>query len=338
MDDKRSYSIDFIKGIAAISIVCLHCENNDAVDSLIHLVGRMAVPMFFIITGYYLPSMIKSGSLGRHICKLLRILIGGLLFYLSLYCIEAAIHGVFWDRLFQIVQWRKLWECLLLARIPLNIGAGHLWYLLAILYILLFVLFFTRKSQLRSLFFLIPILFLVGYLISSFDVDYSLRPYYQNYLFIGLPYVLLGSCIFEGSWPKMTNKRLGLWIALSAVAYLAEIVLYVIIGLPSHREHYLAIIPLVSFILIWAAGNPQFGRNSFISRIGRKYSIYIYVVQFYIAAKLWTPFHGSSLNSKIQMLLSVALSILVSYIFVIVKQKVFGYGKDRKRGRVFTNS
>ena len=47
----RVCSIDFVKGIAAILIVCLHCFRLDAIDGLIHIIAKLSVPVFFIITG-----------------------------------------------------------------------------------------------------------------------------------------------------------------------------------------------------------------------------------------------------------------------------------------------
>ena len=317
----RFHSIDFVKGIAALSIVCLHCANNDAFDSIIHLVGRMAVPMFFIITGYYLPSMIKSGHITNHIVKILKIILGGFLFYLAMSSLDAYLKGNLWEHLTHLIEWNVLGRRLLFAHFPFNVDAGHLWYLMAILYVLCFILLFTRKYPVKKLYVLIPILFMGGYLISTFDSNGAMRSYYQNYLFTGIPYVLLGSYIREhGTGQQLSNHRFGLLIVIFAGLYLAEIGLYVFTGLPSRREHYLCIIPLVSLILMWAVKNPQFGRGNFITTIGREYSTYIYVIHFYFMNKMWIVFHGTSLDSKLQMLTSIAISLLVAYLYVQLKK------------------
>ena len=317
----RSFSIDFVKGIAAILIVCLHCANNDAFDSIIHLIGRMAVPMFFIITGYYLPSMIQSKHITNHIIKILKLILGGLLFYLPLHCLDGYVKGNLWAKLSNVILWDKLGRQLLFANYPFNVEAGHLWYLVASLYILCFLLLFSKKYPVKKLYVLIPILFLGGYMISSFDFDDTMRAYYQNYLFIGMPYVLLGSFIREHKTRKrLGNRCLELLIVIFATLYLGEIGFYLVTGLPARREHYLCIIPLVSFILIWAAKNPQFGSKNIFTTIGREYSIYIYIIHFYFAGKMWVLFHGTSIDSKLQMLTSIALSLLVAYLYVQTKR------------------
>ena len=323
MSGNRVSSIDFIKGIASLLIVCVHCANEDAFDSVIHLAGRLAVPLFFIITGYFLPTMIGSGRLGKHIRKVARILLAGTVFYLLAFLIEASVRHSLMEQLLRIIDLRHLWRPLLLGKFPLGIGAGHLWYLVSTLYILLFLFWFSQNHPVRNLYPLIPILFLGGYIISSFDTDFSLRPYYQNHVFIGLPYVLLGSFIRErGKDIHLPDNKLCLLTGLFAICYLAEIGLYLLTGIPARREHYLSIIPLVSLILILVARHPDFGRHYVFSTIGREQSICIYIIQFYVAEKVWLLFHGSPLASKLQMLTSIAICLIISFLFSFAKHLV----------------
>lgn len=318
--NKRSYSIDSIKGLAAILIVCLHCANEDAFDSVIHLMGRMAVPMFFIITGYYLPSMIKSRHIISHITKILRITIAGLIIYTILYVVDSLLMDDFNYRLSIVLNFRHILSSLFLGRFPLSVNAGHLWYLVSVFYILVFVFLYTKRYKIANLYFLIPFLFCIGYVISSFP-NVS-RLYYQNYLFIGLPYVLLGSYIRDKD-VSFSDKKIKWLIVIFSILYLTEIGFYLLIGLPAHREHYFCIIFLVSSILIWASNHPDYGEGSILAMIGKKYSIYIYVIHFYIVQKMWIIFHGSSLDSKWQMLSSIVLSLLVSYLYVKIKKMIF---------------
>lgn len=315
----RSYSIDFIKGIAAIAVVLLHCSNEDIIDSAIHLVGRMAVPMFFIITGYFLPSMIKTDHIKKHIIKVIKIATGAMAFYFPLFCIEAYLTGNLRYQLSNIFRLDDIWEKVLFSQYPFYVNAGHLWYLIAIIYILSFIYFYTKKYRINNLYRLIPLLLIIGYIISSFEVND--RKYYQNFLFVGMPYILLGSYIHERStYIIIRNRVIGLLITLFSILYLAEIALYLHIGLPARREHYLCIIPLVSFILIWAARNPNFGEKCLITTIGRDYSIYIYVFHLFFVRRMWIIFHGSPIDSKLQMFFSLLLTLLTSFIYVKLKE------------------
>ena len=179
----RVYSIDFVKGIAAILIVCLHCFRLDAIDGLIHLIAKMSVPVFFIITGYYLPDMISSGRLLIHIRKILKITVCSILLYIFLYVIDPNRSGIL-DALKTVFMFNSSTITnLLCGRMPIDVNAEHLWYLISVLYILIFFSLFTKKESIRKFYICIPILFFIGYLISSVvdGIKGNSRHFYQSY-------------------------------------------------------------------------------------------------------------------------------------------------------------
>lgn len=317
----RTYSIDMIKGWAALSIVCLHCTNSDAFDSVIHLIGRMAVPMFFIITGYFLPTMLGSGRLHKHIIKILKIFVYSVLLYLLLLCVEGLIKGDIASKLSNVINSTNVLQLLLLGRNPFNVNGGHLWFLIAEFYVLIVLYFYTKHWRIERLFKYIPILFFIGYILSSItDIP---RIYYQNWLFIGLPYILLGSYIYRNK-DKVSSTKFYFTILLIvfSIIYALEIGSYSLLNLPVHREHYLSIIPLVAIILIWASKYPNIGKDWAITSIGKNLSLYIYIIHFYIVQKMWVFFHGSRWDSKWQMISSILISVFVSYIIYNFKDKI----------------
>ena len=317
---KRSVSIDALKGIAALLVVCLHCENSDTLDSVIHIFARMAVPMFYLITGYFIPDMIERNDMKRHFVKILKITLFSLALYFILFCIESIATGAFPNKLYTIVSWKSFVNSLILGRTPFSINAGHLWYLVSIIYILGFISIYTRKYSIKSLYYLIPILFLSGYIISS--ITGIKRVYYQNYLFIGLPYVLLGSFIKEKMSSFSLNKKtIDLLLVLLPILLACEIFIYVSFGLPSRREHYLLMTPYVALLLIWSTRHPTFGEKAKLTLIGRRYSLYIYIIHFYIVQKMWLVFHGGRWDSKWQMLTSLFLSLTISYMYYHIKNR-----------------
>ena len=316
----RFSSFDLIKGIAALLIVCLHCENSDVFDSILHLMGRMAVPMFFIITGFFLPKLIKKGLLNKHIVKILKITLLSSILYILLFFIDSIVLNKSFQDINSLFSWEQFKYGLLFGRNPINNHGGHLWYLFSILYVMFFVYLFIKKYNISRLYVLIVPLFLIGYVLSS--IQDMPRPYYQNYLLIGLPYVLLGSLISEQSLETFfTNKRVKILLSVCALLYVLEIGLYVSVNLPAHREHYLMIIPTVSLILIWCKHNPQAFQKSLLARIGRDYSLYIYVFHFYIVQKMWICFHGEVYSSKLQMSVSLILTLFICHLYIKMKYR-----------------
>lgn len=50
---KRNYCLDFIKGIACICVVFMHCEFPGILGIVIQCVSRFCVPFFFMVSGYF---------------------------------------------------------------------------------------------------------------------------------------------------------------------------------------------------------------------------------------------------------------------------------------------
>ena len=52
----RNWKFDYIKGIACIVVICLHCPLPGKIGEAVIYGIRFSVPLFFMITGYYCES------------------------------------------------------------------------------------------------------------------------------------------------------------------------------------------------------------------------------------------------------------------------------------------
>ena len=50
---KRNYSLDTLKGIAAIFVIFIHAQFPSSIGKYIAYLGTFAVPLFFMVSGYY---------------------------------------------------------------------------------------------------------------------------------------------------------------------------------------------------------------------------------------------------------------------------------------------
>ena len=48
-----NYCLDFIKGIACIFVVFMHCEFPGITGTLVQAISRFCVPLFFMVSGYF---------------------------------------------------------------------------------------------------------------------------------------------------------------------------------------------------------------------------------------------------------------------------------------------
>lgn len=59
---KRNIGIDILRFVCAFLVVCIHVPFPGVVGGCIKAVARIAAPIFFMSTGYFLVSPVKIGA------------------------------------------------------------------------------------------------------------------------------------------------------------------------------------------------------------------------------------------------------------------------------------
>lgn len=270
----RQAALDVVKCVAAFLVVDIHAGIPGYAGYGLLAFARVAVPLFFMITGYFYPILVEKGRLNGYLRKLLLwtlvasaffLLFNGLLYFRNDMLPELA------DKCF---SWKPLLYWLLVNACSFG---GHLWYFYAILYALAILLIADRLKLRPWLYRLLPLLLLGNYLL-------SFTPYlitYRNFLFTGLPYLLLGCLIRENRQKAVSLLPAGrkAVYSLLLLCFLlgAELMLYKLLGAQMNRDHYLFTCPLTVGIFLLALRHPSFGSGSVFARIGQVYSPYIYM-------------------------------------------------------------
>lgn len=138
----RKPGLDVLKCIAAFFVVCIHCgpyspNGTSAADiaSLgLYALLNLAVPTFFLITGYYYPDMLRKGKVNRQIRKILQIAIGAGLLYLPYALGAHLLKGDASIWLAETFSPHRLKAWIFLNEPFVSVP---LWYLWAILYVLI---------------------------------------------------------------------------------------------------------------------------------------------------------------------------------------------------------
>lgn len=148
---KRLYNLDTLKCIAVLMVIYIHTQSNE----YILLITRTAVPIFFLISGFFYTPM----SFNKQIRKLLSFTCIFLLIYII---IQLTIHGkIFLTNLFTIKNAIDFF----LVNSTTCVGEP-LWYLPASIYALTILHFIVKKKKqlyysLLSLYFLLSIQYLL---------------------------------------------------------------------------------------------------------------------------------------------------------------------------------
>ena len=156
---------------------------------------RFAVPVFFMITGFFYSDTIRKGKQKKQILKILRIGILANLFYFvwDLFVVYYYGTGNIEGKLQKLLTPEKIRDLLITNESPFR---SHLWYLGAILYVLILVAWLVKKEKQYWMLILTPFLLAGDLIFGKYslllwnqEIDYI---YVRNYLFVGIPYFAIG--------------------------------------------------------------------------------------------------------------------------------------------------
>lgn len=282
LQSARQESFDTLKFFLAFFIIVIHTGFTGYMGLWIRAIARIAVPLFFMITGYYLPIM-PDGKFKKHFYKILYLTVITTLFYILFGYVDSIVCGNSFDSFLHTFDMKTICYWVLFNSTPPV--AGHLWYFYALLYVLIIIHVARRLKIMSLLYAFLPLLLLGNYILSYFSFLA-----YRNFLFTGLPYVLLG-CLFRNKENQLVNmfrasRALIFGLITLCIAIGIEMFIYKSIGAMVVRDHYLLTLPMVACIFILAIRHPHWGAGSFFNKMGRKYAAYIYITHPFIISLL----------------------------------------------------
>lgn len=289
MERKRNHSIDILRLIGAFFVICLHCFSGSGVwlGEEITALARFAVPMFFLISGYFAAQFTVKRKL-RQIGKILLLAVISNVAYLSM---------PWWGHLY---RWNRIVVLFRLTYMPINWTdfllwnespfSAHLWFLGAMLYVLLIdlalsPLFRRLKHRTPLLWAVAGVLAVGGFVIyhvltANGEVDYHLC-YYRSFLLFALPFFLAGKLLRENSFGKRPLPW-GLYpagiLALCGLTLIEH-------GLLGPWELYLGSAALPFLLLHLAIAHPLEpcpAPAAFPAWLGRHTTLFIYIAHVYV--------------------------------------------------------
>lgn len=263
----RLDSLDLIKILSCFFVIYIHSNlvQYDLFGSEYFLAfSRVAVPLFFMTTGFFYPILLKQEKISIYRKKIIKLTCWVTFFYFILF------PGYFFQfELKNYIGW-LLFNC---APIP------HLWYLYALIYILSVLKIFNRFGSIK-IEYLIALLLLFNYFLS-----YSTQLHlYRNFLFTGLPYVLLGIIINEQKTNiilKLPNIKLGIIIFFSFIILLfIELNIYKTYNKNPLRDHFFMTLPLCLVIFFYALKYSKIESKRLLKIINSCNPTFIYVSHY----------------------------------------------------------
>ncbi len=264
------------KGIAALAVVLIHCTLPGVPGEIIKGIARFAVPLFFLISGYFAYGR-NDTVIRRRAGHIFRLYAGAVLVYylwaalryflsqrtLTRMCAELFPDGG-----------KTVTDLLLWNRTAM---APHLWFMGALLYCYLFYLVLLHFRWEEKAYFLIPVLLAANLLLGEgrglTGIAVPVR-WIRSFWLTGFPFFLWGS------WFACREKqgRLTLRTGFCLAALAAGVVLSAVECLWSgYDELYVGSILTAGGLFSLALAFPSLGKGSLLARIGERDSANIYL-------------------------------------------------------------
>ncbi len=277
---KQNECLNFFKGISCWGILYMHTSYDCLVSSFVSCLVRFAIPLFFMISGYYIYNAdreVVAKKVPKKVVHILKLSVFSVILYLVYGGIlSPLLNGKainFMDYLANEFTYKKVWNLIVFNQ------WGILWFLFALLYCYLILIPINKYDWYKKAYILIPVL--IGLLIFARGIiQYlALIPeeiniiYFRNFIFMGFPFFMLGNMIHKYEnhlLNKITGKRLIL--IMCAGTTISCIERYIVA-----LEFFIGTLFAVVCIFIYALQNPDNRIIKPVAKIGRDYSLVMYI-------------------------------------------------------------
>lgn len=340
---KYNSTLDFLKCLACMAVVFMHTNAGSIVDSVLTCLCRFAVPLFFMVSGYYCYNRDIQKVRQKLPYKIMRIvkmsLIATIIYFLwdwifSNLLLENQIIDIF-SYIKGMVNIRSMVEFFIFNK---TIWGGTLWFLFALIYCY-GIMYIINRFDLYKISYTLAIVILVFHIISRGIIqhygliDEEINVYlYRNWLFMGLPFFLIGNflCRYnEAICKKISNKKL-YWIIMLGTMF--SCIERFIVPL----EIYFGTTFAVLAMYIIAMKNPDMLKCKIIVAIGKKYSLFIYIMHSLVNNVLITILDKKNIVLpkivlEMNPIIIFCLTLFMAYIFYFAMENIKKfYDKNRK--------
>lgn len=332
MPAKRVVSIDILRIIACVFIVSIHVATlnpQSTTSEWVIPVARCAVPLFFMVSGYFFSGFSQEKRKSQIKKMIWLIVLSNLLYFAYGFGMAFLYH----DMTAYLANTFTLKNCADFILFNVSPFCGHLWFLTALLYSMLFAPFLFKRHKNVFLIGIVAVLLIANQVLGNYSSviwNQEIPNYFtRNFLFMGIPYFLIGHLMAKNNMQNCQLSRIGLAVGILgfSLTTLAEKFLFARMGITLQGENYVSTIFVSIGLFLFAL---QFSADSTarwwsrVADIGRRYSLFIYIVHpvFVDIIKIIISKYSLPDNAFLWTALVWAASLLCAVIFYWCKSKV----------------
>lgn len=340
---ERIYSLDMFKAVAAFMVVAMHIKFSEMVPKGDYLqpIARIAVPFFFMVSGYFAYSPEDSAVYKKSPARLkhyLWLMLLADVIYLLYKMIQNLDSGSFWSPVAKIFSPKFL-----LSNMGVGI-AGHIWFLRALIYVTLLYMLFLKVGIAYKLKWILGIVWLIDLVLCKYSLALFGRLYlegfqkefFTKFFGVALIFFFLGiyirkwrsehpdSWLFSGS--NKTTAILGVTMAVAFIGNLLEYRWLKINEFNVMPANYFFTLPLTVTVFLLLLSRPSWGKGSIVYYIGVKLSLWIYILHPLIikllrpVCKAYMEHPGIILNPISIYIISCGAALIIVKVSQFVKK------------------
>lgn len=274
----RNAGLDILRIICAWLIVIIHNTPGNILGFFGNVLARIAVPIFFMMSGFLYENVKVRGRRKGQIVKIIKLIVLSTLMYIVFFYFVYGLNGNYLEWLKGKFTSVPMVRVLLLNVNPL---VDRFWYFNAYLYVLLVVYAFDYFDKLSTLKAMTPFLLAMGLIAGPYSRllvgGVYAREVCRNFLFVGIPYFMVGYVINEHQVSINTKKGF-IATGILAVAVMVEAYAITHLGITDSFEYVIFTIPMaIVAFLTFKDYCPKGNITMMMSKWGREDSLNVYI-------------------------------------------------------------
>lgn len=348
----RYDSFDSIKGLACIGVVFIHVLFPEPWKDTVKCMSRFAVPVFFLISGFFFTKDGRScsaGKTGEKIRHIMLLILNAAVFFALFQLVFKPLENPKWNPSAYLAERATAGRLVKLFITNDPLAFSHLWFLLALLYIYLFALLFFGNGKRLGWAGWMGFIMLLGYtLLQEFtNVLHALHlragiPIPESdqtiwfsslFFFRGLSFFLIGIALRRHE-QQIRSRKLPKPLFLFLFLFFLGVTAWEWTKTNNHTQYYVSSIFAACTLLIlaiqWPGWHPRF-----LHWLGRELSIYVYIFHIPVQKCLNLFFRKQHLSNSPLILwtmpfLVLVVTIVFSFLFLrarMLLKKAISSGK-----------
>lgn len=315
--ENRNEKLDIVKAFACIGVIIMHCSFPGTLGKCINYLFKFAVPIFFMISGYFLNKNDLSKKLKYKILKTMKLLIIAELFYL-IFNLVLSFFGII-----QIDDLLLKSNDIIINVFTGTFFNGTLWFLYSLLYSYIIIYIFRNTMIKRRRIFIISLFLLVLHIIvriilKSIDI-YDVR-IFRSCILYGLPFMMIGY-YFNSQKGKLVQLSLSKTSIIFMCGYILSLLEYFVFK--QSLDFYFGTIISSIVLFVYCISNKELIKNkitSLLCFIGEKLSMYVYIIHLAVIT-LVSFISKNIIYLYLKPILAIIVSLILSYIYYLLKEK-----------------